>query len=254
MKHSKPLVRAAKLVADQANRIASRGGVFDPGIEDDFVRIYSKCRDYTACSWERMYALYKAVRYTVEATLPGDYVECGVWRGGSVMMIASTLLSCGVRDRSIFLYDTFSGMSDPTSVDFRIADQKPAETWQRDEELSQGTRPTYASLDEVRGNVRSTGYPADRIAFVRGKVEDTIPGTVPEQISLLRLDTDWYESTRHELRHLYPRLTRGGVLIIDDYGHWMGARKAVDEYFAAHPPAPLLHRIDYTGRAAIKWA
>ena len=72
---------------------------------------------------------------------------------------------------------------------------------------------------------------------------------MPERIALLRIDTDWYESTRHELVHLYPRLSPGGVLIIDDYGHWQGARKAVDEYFQA---GLFLNHIDYTGRLAIK--
>jgi hypothetical protein len=75
---------------------------------------------------------------------------------------------------------------------------------------------------------------------------------LPEQIAVLRLDTDFYESTRHELRHLYPRLVHGGVLIIDDYGHWAGARKAVDEYIAEEGIRLLLNRIDYTGRIAIK--
>jgi hypothetical protein len=83
-------------------------------------------------------------------------------------------------------------------------------------------------------------------------VEETIPQHAPEQISVLRLDTDWYSSTKHELMHLFPRLSKNGVLIIDDYGHWAGARKAVDEYFADQTIQPLLNRIDQTGRACIK--
>ena len=107
-----------------------------------------------------------------------------------------------------------------------------------------------ATLDEVAApTCAATGYPAERLHFVEGKVEDTIPEQAPERIALLRLDTDWYESTRHELEHLYPRLSPGGVLIIDDYGHWEGARQAVDEYFKGEV---YLHRIDYTGRLAIK--
>jgi hypothetical protein len=90
--------------------------------------------------------------------------------------------------------------------------------------------------------------------FIKGKVEETIPEQAPAQIALLRLDTDWYESTYHELVHLYPRLSPGGILIIDDYGHWAGARKAVDEYFAEHRLNLFLHRIDYTGRICIKTA
>jgi hypothetical protein len=100
--------------------------------------------------------------------------------------------------------------------------------------------------------MRSTGYPDQRLHFIRGTVEETIPGAAPSRLALLRLDTDWYESTRHELLHLYPRLADGGVLIVDDYGHWEGARRAVDEYFAEHPPLPLLARVDYTARIAVK--
>ena len=83
-------------------------------------------------------------------------------------------------------------------------------------------------------------------------MEETIPGRAPERIALLRLDTDWYESTRHELEHLWERLEPGGVLIIDDYGHWAGAREAVDEFFAKRSDAPLLTRVDYTGRIGVK--
>jgi O-methyltransferase len=104
----------------------------------------------------------------------------------------------------------------------------------------------------VRQAVLSTGYDAARLHFVKGKVEDTLPAEAPPQICLLRLDTDWYESTRHELRHLYPRLARGGVLIIDDYGHWQGARQATDEYLAEQRIPLLLNRIDYGARIALK--
>jgi O-methyltransferase len=83
-------------------------------------------------------------------------------------------------------------------------------------------------------------------------VEDTIPASVPEQIALLRLDTDWYESTKCELEILFPRLVKGGVIIIDDYGCWQGARKAVDEYFNKNNIAILLNRMDDTGRIGIK--
>ena len=88
--------------------------------------------------------------------------------------------------------------------------------------------------------------------MVPGLVEDTVPSQAPEVIALLRLDTDWYKSTWHELEHLYPRLSVGGVLIIDDYGHWEGARRAVDEFIEAKGLRLFLSRIDYTGRLAIK--
>ena len=104
----------------------------------------------------------------------------------------------------------------------------------------------------MKSNLRRVDYPAERMRCVQGKVEDTIPNTAPDAISVLRLDTDWYESTRHELEHLYPRLARGGVLLLDDYGHWEGARRAVDEFMAATKAKLYLHRVDYAGRAAVK--
>jgi hypothetical protein len=110
----------------------------------------------------------------------------------------------------------------------------------------------YLTLDEVRAVLAGSGYPVERLHFVPGLVEDTIPAEAPSAIALCRLDTDWYRSTRHEMEHLYPRLSPGGVLLVDDYGHFMGAKKAVDEYFAEHDPSVLLQRIDFTGRLVLK--
>ncbi|MGH9122674.1 MAG: TylF/MycF/NovP-related O-methyltransferase, partial [Acidimicrobiales bacterium] len=87
--------------------------------------------------------------------------------------------------------------------------------------------------------------------FIAGMVEETLPASVPEEIALCRLDTDWYASTSHEMRCLFPRIAEGGVLLVDDYGHYKGARKAVDEYFDQVGLAVLLHRIDYTGRQLV---
>jgi O-methyltransferase len=97
--------------------------------------------------------------------------------------------------------------------------------------------------------MQSTGYPSDRVHYVKGLVEATVPQQAPDEIAILRLDTDWYESTKHELEHLWPRVRPGGVLIVDDYGHFEGARRAVDEFFG---PGVFLHRIDYTGRLVLK--
>ena len=203
-------------------------------------------------SVERMYALYKAVLYIVDAGIPGDFVECGVWRGGSIMLMAETLLSRGISDRQFYLYDTFEGMVPPTEADRNFENQKAdallAATPNREEDLIWCLAP----LDEVKNNLSKIGYPSENYLFIQGPVEDTLPVVVPDSIALLRLDTDWYESTRHELEHLYPRLVSNGVLIIDDYGHWMGCRQAVDEYFATPGRPILLHRIDYTGRIGIK--
>jgi O-methyltransferase len=107
-------------------------------------------------------------------------------------------------------------------------------------------------LDIVMEAIESTAYPSEKVHYIKGMVEQTIPEFVPKKIALLRLDTDWYESTKHELEHLFPRLSKGGVLIIDDYGHWQGARKAVEEYLKKNDVKILLNRIDYTGRMGVK--
>jgi hypothetical protein len=215
-------------------------------IEPEFAAIYRLCRPYTMTSVERMYGLYHAVRYLVRAGIPGDLVECGVWRGGSVLAMAETLEGLGERERTLYLYDTFTGMPTPGLRDVKTGDGTRAI------DRSSGEPWNLAPLEEVRATMARTRYPAERIVFVPGPVEETLPAQAPERIALLRLDTDWYDSTRHELEHLYPRLVPGGVLILDDYGSWAGARGAADEYFAGPGRALLLTRLDGTGRLALK--
>lgn len=216
--------------------------------DNEFMQLCMIAQKFTMTSPERLYALHKAVIYTVENGLAGSFVECGVWRGGSSMMIALTLKQLGVTDRDLYLYDTFEGMSEPTDEDKDISGDAAAKLLATHKKTA-GVW-AIAGLDDVQQNMASTGYPAARIHYVKGKVEDTIPGTIPNEIALLRLDTDWYESTKHELEQLYPLLADKGPLIIDDFGHWQGAKKAVVEYFAN--TNVLMHRIDYTGRMIIK--
>jgi O-methyltransferase len=226
------------------------------GLPNDFdpatAALVDRVRPYTMTSPERIYAVCQSTRYLLQAGIPGALVECGVWKGGSMMAAACTLLDCGVTDRELYLFDTFAGMTPPGEWDrsHRGESAQDRLASQPGQDPSNWCRCT---LDEVRENMRATGYPASRIHFVPGKVEDTLPAAAPDAISLLRLDTDWYESTRHELLHLFGRLSVGGVLIIDDYGHWEGARRAVDEYLAENRLPLLLNRIDYTGRVAVKW-
>ena len=207
---------------------------------------------FTMTSRQRVVGLIDAVKYVVSNRVPGAFVECGVWRGGSMMAAALTLIELGDTSRELFLFDTFEGMTPPTSKD-ALADGTPAS------ELLRGARRDdphgywcIADQKDVQQNILSTGYPPAKIRLVPGKVEETIPEHAPEAIALLRLDTDWYESTRHELVNLYGRLARHGVLIIDDYGHWQGARRAVDEFLATLEMKPFMTRLDYTGRLLIK--
>lgn len=214
------------------------------------VEIWQRVQPYTMTSPERVIAAIRAVDYIVAHGIGGDIVECGVWRGGSMMAMAYALLHQGQADRTLYLYDTFSGMSAPTPRDVQF-DGAPADAL-----LASSARDTHlwgvAPLDEVRRNLAATGYPVDEMRFVVGPVEETIPRTIPRSIAILRLDTDWYESTRHELFHLYPLLSESGILIVDDYGHWRGSQEATDEYFARLDSRPNLYRIDYTGVLTLK--
>jgi len=227
------------------------------GVSPEDRRIIERSIPYTMTGVPRLQALIDAVRHCVRRDVPGDFAECGVWRGGSILAMIHTLQELGVDDRDIHLFDTFQGMTEPTERDVSPFHQPALEAW--NEARARGDRlysvffdPEIFSAAAVRKTLLSTGYPAERIHMVAGPVEQTVPENAPESLALLRLDTDWYESTRHEMEHLYPRLTNGGVLIVDDYGHWEGARRAVDEYFERRSPPLLLNRIDYAGRIAVK--
>jgi O-methyltransferase len=196
--------------------------------------------------------LVDALDYLDRANIEGAFVECGVWRGGSSMAAALWMLTDRVKQRELWLYDTFAGMTDPTEEDVRARDGLRASAkFEASRRAEPKARSDWfwaeASLEDVNANLLSTGYPRERIRLVQGPVEDTIPSEIPDRIALLRLDTDWYASTRHELEHLFPRLQPGGILIVDDYHYWRGSRKAVDEYFAEAGVAPFFSRIGTNG-------
>jgi O-methyltransferase len=240
-------LRAAEIYSEDAHRRAQY-----PDFDRAHLDTLELVRPYTMTSPERIHALIEAVKYVNRRRIPGAIVECGVWRGGSMMAAASTLRTLGSTERDLYLFDTFEGMSPPSAADVDLGGQSAATALAGSSKADAGSYWCYASLEDVQGALAKVGYPAERLHYVKGKVEDTVPAQAPSQIALLRLDTDWYESTKHELAHLYPRLSSGGVMIIDDYGHWKGSRKATDEFMAATPDFGMLTRIDYTGRLAVK--
>ncbi|MBV9019457.1 MAG: class I SAM-dependent methyltransferase [Ktedonobacteraceae bacterium] len=225
-----------------------------PDFDKDDIELIRKVQPFTKTGPVRIFSLIKAVEYVVNSRVPGDIVECGVWKGGSIMAIAYTLLKLGETTRNIYLFDTFEGMTTPTKEDITYEGLKASDLLRLEvgEKYRTSDVWSYASIDQVKKAVLSTGYDATKIHFVKGCVEETLPEKAPERISLLRLDTDWYESTRHELLHLFPRLSVHGVIIIDDYGHWLGAKKAIDEYLRENTISLLLNRIDYSGRIGVK--
>ena len=216
------------------------------------IDIIKAVKPFTLTSIERRFALIQAVNYIIKNKIAGDIVECGVWKGGSIMAIAKTLLALKSYDKELYLFDTFEGMPRPTEFDISYNDKLAIKHFEERKIDNNSSDWSRIELDEVKNNVFSTGYNKEKFHFIKGKVEDTIQKNSPETISILRLDTDWYEFTRHELIHLFPRLVKGGVIIIDDYGYWKGAKKAVDEYFTENNIPILLNRIDTTGRIGIK--
>lgn len=221
---------------------------YPPDFDADLIALCEAVRPYTLTSPERIAALRDAVRYLVRSGVPGAVVECGVWRGGSMLVVARTLLEEGATDRDLYLFDTFTHMPFPGPEDVDLFGTPAAEFY---DEASAAEAFRYLPMEEVRRVLEGSGYPPERLHFVPGMVEDTIPDQAPGRIALCRLDTDWYRSTLHEMTHLFPRIEPGGILLVDDYGHFMGAKQAVDEYFAAHGPEVLLHRIDFTGRLVL---
>jgi O-methyltransferase len=215
--------------------------------------IIRKVEPFTMTSPERIFGLIEAVRYISINKIEGDIVECGVWKGGSMLAIADTLSSFNDHNRMLYLYDTFEGMSEPSEEDVSFNDQKAKQLLNSAKDKESNLVWAYSTLDSVKKTMSLSNYPSNKIQYIKGKVEETIPAVIPEKIALLRLDTDWYESTKHELINLFPKLNSKGVIIIDDYGFWKGARKAVDEYITENNIQLLLNRLDDTGRIALKY-
>ena len=221
-----------------------------PGHMDEAAqRTIRAVRPRTMTAADKLFALIVATRYVVDRAIPGAIVECGVWRGGSQQAVAYTLLERAVTDRDLHLFDTFTGMPEPTERDRRHDGRPAADLLARSERTAKVW--AVAGLDDVRAGMAETGYPAERVHFHVGRVEETIPEAAPDTIAILRLDTDWYLSTLHELEHLYDRVPSGAVLLFDDYGFWRGAREAVDE-FLQRTRAPLLLTPVASGRIAVK--
>lgn len=219
-----------------------------------YVNLVGKIAKYTMTmndGLEVTYGLFQAVKYIVQNKIAGDFAECGVWRGGSMMLIAHALRHFGDTSRALYLYDTYAGMTEPDDVDVDFDGNPMKPIWTRATQQGLMMAPGDP-VEQVKANLRLTGYPEAQMHFIAGDVLQTIPAQVPSRIALLRLDTDWYKSTLHELQHLYDLIVPHGVLIIDDYGWCRGARQATDEFFRDRPFKPMLHRVDQGPRVMIK--
>jgi len=204
-------------------------------------------RPYTKSGIDRLRGMIKAVRTVDRNAIAGDIVECGIWRAGNIIL--ARILA---PQRTCWLYDTFAGMPMPAAIDRKSNGRSAMESYLG--KKKPGGKWSAVTKEAVRGNLIATGtFDEARCRFVIGMVEDTLKleDNLPKQIALLRLDTDWHSSTKVELEVLYPRLMPGGILIVDDYGHWYGAKKAVDDYFGRNDRRRLVP-IDSTAVMLVK--
>lgn len=239
--------------------LSKRGLSIQREIGSDFsestVDTIQRVRPFTMTTVERIEAVCTATEYILRYDIPGAFVESGVWLGGSSMAAALTLVKNGVTDRDFHMFDTFEGIPAPGEHDALIGgDHESLMKWWNKENAKRdgGAAWLDAPVEKVRENMASTGYDLAHVHTHPGLVEDTVPANAPEQIAFLRLDTDYYSSTKVELEVMFPRLSPGGVLIIDDYGFTAGTRKAVDEFLETYPDPLFLNRIDTCGRLVIK--
>lgn len=206
----------------------------------------------TMTSRDNLASTILAVRYIVNNNIEGDFVECGVWRGGHGIAAALTFSLYGA-NRKVYCFDTFTGMTEPTFLDKRIGSRIPALIRYKESNNPNFNSWCYSSTEEVKDNFLKAGVHPDNFMLIEGDVIKTLPSFTPPKIAFLRLDTDWYESTKSELVHLWPHLSKLGIITIDDYGHWEGSKKAVDKFFE-FVPGLLFTPIDYAARTAIKLA
>jgi O-methyltransferase len=227
---------------------------FPVEFDDDDREIVQRVIDnrLSMASKERLFATLMACRHVARHDIEGDFVECGVWRGGNAM-IAADIFSRACKPAKVYLFDTFAGMTEPTMHDIETTTGEQASARYAREKKDTYNDWCFASLEEVQRNFRDAGLLSDYVRMIPGDVLETLSNedNLPKHVSILRLDTDWYESTKKELEVFWPRLQPGGIIMVDDYGHWGGARKAVDEFFEGRD-RPFFQYIDYTGRLAVK--
>tara|TARA_Y100000816_G_C26037508_1_gene543267 strand:- start:352 stop:1128 length:777 start_codon:yes stop_codon:yes gene_type:complete len=230
--------------------------LFNSQQNNNFEHYYKLCEiESLNVSKERFLSLYLAANYIYKNNISGDFIECGVFKGGSAMMMAYAMQEFDAKNKNnkkLWLYDTFEGMANPSEHDENILNQKAILELKKIKKAeNRNDIWAYSPINYVNQNILKTGIVKSNVIYVKGLVESTLLNTKPDRISLLRLDTDFYESTKVELKILYPLLEKGGILIIDDYGHWKGCKKAVDEYFEDKKDI-FFQKIDYSGIIGVK--
>ena len=220
-----------------------------------FENLYQICeKESLNISKDRFLTLYQSISYVLNNDIKGDFVECGIFKGGSAMMMAFLLTDklYSHKNKKIWMYDTFEGMANPSLYDENIDNQNAIlELNNIQKKENANDIWAYSTLSYVKKNLEKTKINENKLVYIKGLVEETLHKKKPESIALLRLDTDFYQSTKIELEKLYPLLSKGGILIVDDYGHWKGCKKAVDEYFL-NKKNIFFQQIDYSGIVGVK--
>jgi hypothetical protein len=216
-------------------------------------------RQHTMLPYTRLYSLYDQAVYCETEDIPGSFVECGTWKGGAVGLMALANLAHGQARRHIHLFDSFVGIPEPDeAVDgpkaINEAKQAGGGTQGRLEALT-GLYESAGTLEDNRQLLEVTiRYDPGYLHYHQGWFQDTLPRKAGQtgEIAILRLDGDWYASTKVCLEYLFHRVVSGGFVIIDDYGRYDGCKKAVDEFLRSEGIRTYLHRIDSEGRYLVK--
>ena len=192
---------------------------------------------HTMIGMKRLDNLQFCVEDVLARGVPGDLIETGVWRGGATIFMRAILKACAVRDRLIWAADSFEGLPTPNPEKY------PADAGDRLHEFKELAVP----LDQVKSNFAKYGLLDDQVRFLKGWFRDTLPNAPIGRLAVIRLDGDMYESTMEALIHLYPKLSGGGYLIVDDYGAITNCRQAVDDYRKSQGITDEMRTIDWTG-------
>lgn len=218
------------------------------------VQKINKILKLTMVSQENLIFLISAIKYLKKKKIEGDYAETGVWKGGLSILSYQMFSEKIKKKKRFYLYDTFEGMTKPSKFDRKINKDlsQVMDKWKNTSKTKEGWN--FSPLDEVKDNItRKCGKNSLKdFFFIKGKVEDTLKNkrNLPKKICLLRLDTDFYNSTKSELTYLFNRVSKGGVVIFDDYSNWLGAKKAIDDFLKNKKY--LLCKIDNNSRFIIK--
>ncbi len=190
----------------------------------------------TMIGLKRLDNLQYAIETVIEEKVPGDLIETGVWRGGACIFMRAVLKVYGITGRRVFVADSFQGLPEPDPERYPADQGDPHHTHEY----------LAVSLEEVRENFKRFDMLDEQVTFLKGWFQDTLPSAPIDKLAVLRLDGDMYGSTMVALENLYPKLSKGGFCIVDDYG-LTGCQKAVDDFRARQGIDSKIHKIDWTG-------